>query len=221
MFSYLPLTRSNRFAMHRLLLLLFLVVPNLSGLNAQVILVGFNQSPLLSADAGPDTIVCSGRSVRLGGDPAATGGSMDYFYLWSPAEGLDDSTSPNPTALLANTITYTLQVTDVRGCTATDEITIFADPCLGTDTDSWHTGLVVYPNPSSGKFILSGLEVGSQQLQNIEVINTLGKVVYTRSFREKASVRSVEIDTGIVDSGVYFLKLLMAGRVLSFRLLIR
>ncbi len=48
-------------------------------------------------------------------------------YDWYPIDGLSYSGCPNPVASNLETNTYTVIVTNVNGCTATDDITINAD----------------------------------------------------------------------------------------------
>jgi predicted outer membrane repeat protein len=65
------------------------------------------------ADAGRDTVVCAGGSVRIGGSPTASGGeSSNYAYSWTPTAGLDNPSSSNPVASPAASTTYTVLVTD-------------------------------------------------------------------------------------------------------------
>lgn len=84
------------------------------------------------ADAGPDKEVCEGRTVVIGGNPTASGGSgSNYTYFWTPFTGLDDPTKPNPVVSLTlaqKTVTYTLLVTDGNGCSATDQVTVTVNP---------------------------------------------------------------------------------------------
>jgi len=61
--------------------------------------------------------LCPGSSVTLGGAPTAAGGSPPLAYLWSPACGLDDPASANPSASPTATTTYSLTVSDAAGCT--------------------------------------------------------------------------------------------------------
>ncbi len=75
------------------------------------------------ANAGPDKSILLGDSVTIGGDPAA-GRAGRRTYLWSPAEGLDDPTKPNPTASPFSSTNYTVTVTDERGCRGVDEVRI-------------------------------------------------------------------------------------------------
>ncbi len=54
--------------------------------------------------------ICNGESVELG-----LSGSQSDDYLWTPAEGLDDPTSPNPVASPDETTTYEITITDLCG----------------------------------------------------------------------------------------------------------
>ncbi len=73
-----------------------------------------------SAAAGKDTAICSGGSARLGGDVVS-----GLEYSWSPATGLDNVSSSNPTARPPTTTMYTLTVRDLKtGCTSTDDVEV-------------------------------------------------------------------------------------------------
>src|SRR5436309_2435109 len=78
----------------------------------------------LTANAGSDISVCMNDSVRIGGKPAATGGTPPYTYAWSPTTGIDVATAANPNAFPASTTPYTLTVTDGTGAITTSTITI-------------------------------------------------------------------------------------------------
>lgn len=69
------------------------------------------------ATAGPDTSVSAGGSIVLQGN----GGS---FYSWSPSVGLDDPNSATPLCTPPYTITYTLTVTSMNGCSDTDAVKV-------------------------------------------------------------------------------------------------
>src|SRR5262249_25437868 len=64
-------------------------------------------------NAGRDTSVCSGSSVKLNATPGAC------IYNWTPSSTLDDDTLQTPTASPTVTTTYTLIYT-VAGCSVTD-----------------------------------------------------------------------------------------------------
>ena len=89
-------------------------------------------NPALFAHAGGNhTIIgCRNSSATLGGSPAATGGSGNYQYHWTPATGLSDSIASNPVvANISGTTTYTLSVTDLlTGCSAIDQVVVTVTP---------------------------------------------------------------------------------------------
>jgi hypothetical protein len=71
------------------------------------------------------TEICPGQSAQLTAKP---GGTFQFFYRWSPAEGLNSTISKEVIASPSRTTTYTLQVTDGENCTAVERITITVQP---------------------------------------------------------------------------------------------
>lgn len=104
--------------------------------NKDTITVHVNPAP--AANAGNNQSLCSAASVTLG-----TLSTSGYTYSWSPSTGLSSSTISNPTVTLTNvtstpdTTIYTVLTTNQFGCTATDNVTIIANPIpnavAGTD----------------------------------------------------------------------------------------
>ena len=96
----------------------------------------------LVADAGPDKAVL----INTAGGPApqpcdtldgsAFGGTSPYIYSWSPVLGLSDPNIANPEACPSSTTIYTLTVSDINGCVASDDVTVAVtdvnDPGLPT-----------------------------------------------------------------------------------------
>lgn len=71
------------------------------------------------ADAGADIIVCPGDTVIL--NAVANGAT----YSWTPATGfLTPTNIANPTVVIDDQITYTLEVTNANGCTDIDQVFI-------------------------------------------------------------------------------------------------
>ena len=70
-----------------------------------------------NVDAGPDTSICKGSSVRL---TASTG----IKYEWTPANSLSSATIINPVARPDVTTEYTVKVTDNYGCSDTAKVQI-------------------------------------------------------------------------------------------------
>ena len=104
--------------------------------------------PNVIADAGPDTSICNGSSVQIGGSPTASNGSGNYSYNWNPSTGLDFTDIANPNANPSSTTEYFVTVTDTdNGFTSIDSIMVTVNPiyfytdnqeiCNG-GTYTWH-----------------------------------------------------------------------------------
>lgn len=79
--------------------------------------VKVNQLPVMNA--GNDTALCKGLSIRLN---ATSAGSNTY--RWTPNTGLDDTTALNPNANPAVTTTYILTVKNADNCVKSDTILV-------------------------------------------------------------------------------------------------
>ena len=81
----------------------------------------------------PDARFCFGDSVVL--TPVVDGGSPDYVFAWTPADGLNADNIQNVTASPAPGIYhYVVTVTDANGSTASDDITVTVDSIPATPT---------------------------------------------------------------------------------------
>lgn len=76
------------------------------------------------ADAGPDTVVCTGEQVILEGS-----GGVNYF--WQPEIRLTNPAISNPVATVTEEINYVLTVTEPGGCYDRDTVTLSVHPILG------------------------------------------------------------------------------------------
>lgn len=207
----------------RKFIILLVLANGLCGANfgQEFIQMNFTQPAVLMASAGHDTLVCTGHSIILGGNPTASGGDNEYLYMWSPPDGLNDPTSSNPSATITESKSYMLSVTDAQGCQAVSFISIYVDPCTGIDYNNLNQVLTVFPNPSNGVFSIQGLSSFNGKLQRIEVINELGQIIFTTSFGAADLVSDFEIDTKIKEPGIYFLKISLSDRLVSQRLVVR
>ncbi|MBN8572502.1 MAG: hypothetical protein J0M05_01195 [Candidatus Kapabacteria bacterium] len=77
------------------------------------------------AQAGKDTILCAGTSIKIG-----TQGEQGTTYRWYPTKGLDDYTKANPTASPDTTTEYIFAVINKYGCSAFDTIKITVVPSV-------------------------------------------------------------------------------------------
>lgn len=92
-----------------------------------------NPSP--TVNAGVDVSVCSGSGISLNNPNVNVPGT----YTWSPAAGLNATSTASPLASPLATTTYTLTLTDNNGCTGSDDVVVTVNPLpnanAGTDQD--------------------------------------------------------------------------------------
>ncbi len=103
------------------------------------------ENPELIVDATTsDTLICTGFSVQL--DALVSGGSLPVVsYAWTPAASLSDPSIANPVATPSVSTTYFIEITDQRGCTATDSITVNVVPSPTAD--------FIYQNPCASNIV--------------------------------------------------------------------
>ena len=136
--------------------------------------VSITVNPLPVANAGNNQTICPGGSTTLNG----TGG---ITFLWSPAATLSDANIFNPIAQPVTTTTYNLTVTDVNGCSNTDNVIITvniptADAgnntsiCTGSSTTLGASGGTSYAwNPSTS-------------LSNANIANPVASPIITTTY---------------------------------------
>jgi protocatechuate 3,4-dioxygenase beta subunit/predicted transcriptional regulator len=84
------------------------------------VIVNVNPTPI--ANAGIDVEICDGIPYTL--NASASGGTPGYTYFWDNGIGAGASHPVTP----SQTTTYTVTVTDPKGCIDTDQITITVNP---------------------------------------------------------------------------------------------
>jgi hypothetical protein len=84
------------------------------------VIVNVNPTPI--ANAGIDVEICDGTPYTL--NASASGGTPGYTYFWDNGIGAGASHPVTP----SQTTTYTVTVTDPKGCIDTDQITITVNP---------------------------------------------------------------------------------------------
>ena len=146
----------------------------------------------------PKTKVCRGERVIFTAAGANT-------YSWnSPVSGSSNTGSVIPTVDLPLTVSVT--GTDSNGCKDGATQTIQVDKCVGLEEFSAATLVEVYPNPSTGVYIIK-LKEGTTKI-NAEIYNVTGALIYSKVFDQ--SVSSFDISNEA--SGLYFLNLYQEGR---------
>ena len=165
--------------------------------------VPINQPSVLVANAGTDAVISSGNSIQIGGFPAASGGTAAYTYNWTPGTELSDATIANPVASPLIPITYTLVVTDSKGCS--DNSTVTLDIVTGSDENEIDIAITIYPNPNDGNFQLI-IDSNNEKEIDIEIINTTGQIVYNESLNKPNKKITRQVDVSNYAKGIYTIK---------------
>ncbi len=168
--------------------------------------LGVSQPPQLIVDAGDDATIDVGDNITLGGTPTATGGSGNYTYSWDRWSHVNDPSIPNPVTTPPGSLTFTVTVTDGNGCTQSDAVTITVIGGTGINDDILKTGVIIFPNPGSGYFIIEFSGVINEKDLIIKVTNLSGQKVYEEICDIKPGTEK-EIDISYLPAGFYILTL--------------
>jgi len=150
-------------------------------------------------DLGMDTItICVYSTTTL------DAGNPGSFYLWSTNETTQTITVDS-TGVGVGTGTYSVTVTDVNGCTGSDQISITFDPCVGIDENpDFDASLTVYPNPNNGNFTLE-LFAETNDIIDLKIYSSLSIMVYKEEQIRVDGEYSKNIDLTNLANGVYYL----------------
>ncbi|MAT39049.1 MAG: hypothetical protein CL946_05535 [Ectothiorhodospiraceae bacterium] len=104
------------------------------------------------AFAGADVTICGGEDIVLGN--IASGGTGPYTYAWSPQTALSDPAVAKPIASPMTTTTYEVRVTDAKGCSSVDSVTVSVRPTpvadAGLDATLCNGNRIQLGNPATG-----------------------------------------------------------------------
>jgi gliding motility-associated-like protein len=132
-----------------------------------------NVVPPLKVFAGDDTSVVVGQSVPL--DALDVDGVGFTSYAWTPVSGLSNANVANPTALVSESITYTVTATAPDGCQGVDSMTIKA---FTSQADIFVPNAFT-PNNDGHNDLLRAIPIGITQFKYFTVYNRWGQQVFT------------------------------------------
>ena len=125
------------------------------------------------------------------------------FYQWQ-YNSADIPGATDQSYTVTQSGLYTVVVSDLNGCQNSISIKVFLSG-IGDVTDD--PDISIYPNPSSGYFmveVLNGLMVGEV---SIDVVNTLGQKVFSSSEKISSADWKKGIDLHHTARGVYFIEI--------------
>jgi hypothetical protein len=147
---------------------------------------------------GKDTFMCITGTMTL---DAGSG----YNYMWSNGATTQTINIVGDTVGLG---LFNYAVTVERfGCTATDDINVMVNPCLGIDTYEGDLALDIYPNPTKGRFTLDVMSSEAASF-NYSIFNMSGKIIFEGKVdSDGQTIYSREFDMSTMPKGVYFIRL--------------
>ncbi len=163
-----------------------------------------NQLPLVNLGAN-DTL-CTSQT------PYAVNAGNFTSYQWS--NGATISTI-NVTA----TGTYTVTVTDINGCTSTDEVTLIVRPCVGTNNPILNGIVNLFPNPADGLVNLEMVQFEQGDYQ-VRMFNIQGQLVLTEQVTLSSDRQVVQMDMSNFNQGTYLIKLSSSKGIIIRRLVV-
>ncbi|MBO7571358.1 MAG: T9SS type A sorting domain-containing protein [Bacteroidales bacterium] len=133
-----------------------------------------------------------GTGLNLGDLTGEGGFDLGQFF----GDGSTTSTEENPTMTYNAAGDYTVTLTATNECgTSMHQETLTINSC--TDIEEVEAGISIYPNPASRNITILNAENA-----NIEIINSLGQVVYT--YNNISNEHSIDISN--LPDGTYFVK---------------
>jgi hypothetical protein len=140
-----------------------------------------------------------------------SGGTSPYNYIWSttPAQTIATATGLTPG-------TYSVTVTDQKGCSASATVTIASIKDIEA---AGINAISLYPNPSAG-FATIKAELAETSSLSIEITDTKGKIVYTQELGNGLAIeRAITLNQLV--SGVYVVKYITNSGIATQRLIIQ
>ncbi|HNX01814.1 MAG TPA: T9SS type A sorting domain-containing protein, partial [Candidatus Cloacimonadota bacterium] len=133
--------------------------------------------------------------LQLFTDPATSW----QWYFYSGNIPIPGATNQGFTPWL--TADHYVEVSNEFGCKSkSDPIAAEGNALANPEID-----LKIYPNPSQGKFTISG-NTGINNIENISVVNNLGSVIYESKGVNLKGDFTEEINIGNVPGGIYYIK---------------
>ena len=161
---------------------------------SDTITVTLNPTPSVTAAAAATNVCTDDANVALTGTPI--GGT------WSGPGVSGNSFDPS---VGVGTQVLTYSYTDSAGCSASDNVAIDVNACVGVAENNLQSGAVIYPNPNDGNFnLVFNRNYGDVQIQ---IVDLSGRVVRNVSASNMNSGSRVEFNMNDQPAGVYFVQI--------------
>ncbi len=153
--------------------------------DTQTISVSVSPTPTVNLTAGATTICAGAGSIALTGSPA--GGAYSGAAVSGSLLSIANSGTFTPMYTFTNSST---------GCSNSATTTVIIANCTGINESAETSGLIVYPNPNNGSFVI---QTDNFESKNVEVLDVTGRVVYS----EKSNNNKILININELANGMY------------------
>ena len=116
------------------------------------------------------------------------------------------------------TTTYFLTTTlPGTGCSTVDTVTVYVETCDGISSVDGISSIELFPNPSSGKIVISLKNPGGEKIK-IQIFNPPGQMVFAQIPQMKNGEMYETLDLSALAKGIYFLRIISEteNRVMKF-----
>lgn len=145
-------------------------------------------------------------------DVTVSGGTSPYTYVWKNSMGTVIGNAEDISGLLPGT--YTLVTTDAHGCQSQSGYTI--QNSVGTSESELESHVLLYPNPTSGEVTLELVDMANFGAVEVTAFDITGRQVL---HSVNPSAKQL-LDFKTKPSGIYVLKIMIGGDVLTKRLVV-
>ena len=162
-----------------------------------------SDSVLISFNPAPVVTLADFNAVNLNGAPIQLSGGAPVGGNYSGPGVNNGIFTPAQAGVGIHTITYSFVSTD--GCSASASKTIEVINAVGVNANTKITAFSVTPNPSKGLINLSITGISNSNLK-VQVIDQLGRIVWTKNYDDNSQNIKKEIDLSSLPKGAYFIK---------------
>ena len=147
-------------------------------------------------------------------DVTPSGGTGPYSYYWTDGNGNFISDEEDISDLSAGD--YTIEITDANGCIFTETYTVSS--VVSIIDHEMAKKIKLFPNPTSG-WITIELEDVSATFASIHVYSITGKMAISQPMVNISSGK-YQLDLNEHASGIYIVRLLIEGSVVTKRIML-
>jgi hypothetical protein len=156
--------------------------------------VTIDEPPLLVS-----SIMIPGSGGAGTGTAAGSGGTPGYTFLWNTG-------STAQTIPIVHGNTYTVTVTDAKGCKSTSSVFYPRIAQLSGEEKGIPINAKAYPNPTQGEISIEFEAEGNQQFA-IQLIDITGRILRIQNGTTGAGLNLIRDDFGSLAKGIYFVRL--------------